>query len=186
MKPGPGAGARQLERRGGSQGLAVGPRDPRAGVTSLVGGGVGGQLLIQLGMGSEVFPNLHWPTSGQGWYRGFWDWCQPSGGWSWVLGPRLGCCGCRRSLGSLSAGDCGCFSAQLVFWPEASQHLCLQALLSGGQVFALIWSNEREGGAYQVPPASTWRANFQIWLPPVPSARAPAACLSGGPAKTSR
>ena len=49
VKPGPGVGASLLAERAGSWSLATGPRDPRAGVRSLLGVGQGaGSILSQV------------------------------------------------------------------------------------------------------------------------------------------
>ena len=143
MKPGPGVSAGLLAGRAGSWSLAARPRDPRAGVRSLVGG----EGVVPDTAGSRVQSVLklalacQWAGPGR---RGFWDCCWPTGGGSWVLGPLMGRavsrgdCGLRKSLGDLSAGVCGCGPTQLVVWPEASQHLRLQAV-EQRQVLALIW-----------------------------------------------
>ena len=43
-------------------------------------------------------------------------------------GVSRGGCGLRKTLGSLSAYGWGCVPTQLVVWPAASQHWCLQTI----------------------------------------------------------
>ena len=91
-------------------------------------------------------PESCWPASGQsGSVRDSGTGAGPLGAWSRVLGPLMGRavsrghCGLRKSLDSPSAGVWGCVPTQIALWPEASQHLRLQAV-KRVQVLVLIWS----------------------------------------------
>ena len=126
VKPGPGASAVPQMNKAKTWGLAAGPRNPRAGVGSLVGGaGFWHSWLQNLGcsearvgpllsgVGAQCVPGLvlacwllGWVLPGQA--AGLqisWGWCLPTGGWGWSQGySRLA--GWGQGPGDSGAGAC--------------------------------------------------------------------------------
>ena len=83
--------------------------------------------LVQASWREGLKPTHWWVELGLGPLAGrALPWCESRGD-----------CGLRKSLGSLSADGWGCVPAQLVVWPEASQHWSLQAV-GWSQVLVLM------------------------------------------------